>query len=118
MPADQTCVAKVGDRVRIEWEDIQDFSDEDWNGDVDVIDTATLTTQGIVIESFYNSSRCLKIARDHSISESTYHGCRAIPAGAVTCVLNYSTDEEWEQGGGYFKVVGESIYPSTGDSTV
>ena len=89
---------KKGTPVRVTWNDIQDYADDDWNGDVDAVVSATMHTYGIVAEDCKKSHRDLRLARDESEDEDTLHGLRAIPTGCIVSVqLQEPSAELWDK---------------------
>ena len=88
---------REGTPVRIEWNDTQDYSDDDWNGEVEALVSATMLTYGIAITRVDPSMRDFPVARDRDFEEGTYHGARVIPCGCIVSVRDLSTGAElWD----------------------
>jgi hypothetical protein len=84
--------------VRVEWEDIQDFSNDDWNDDSLEADTASIVSIGWVAKE-YRGGRVLTNAKDFSPDDGQYRSVVAIPAGCVTAVQVLEVaGEVWDVG--------------------
>lgn len=70
--------------VRVEWEDIQDLSNDDWNDDLEA-DTASVVSLGWIARD-YRGGRVLHLAKDWSPDDEKYRSVVALPAGCITGV--------------------------------
>jgi len=81
--------------VRVEWEDIQDLSNDDWNDDLEA-DTASIVSIGWIARE-YRSGRVLHLAKDYSPDDEKYRSIVALPAGCVTGVQELMRGRElWD----------------------
>lgn len=88
---------KRGQRIELEWEDIQDYADDDWNEDPDYYDTASLRSILYVAFDFNDGSRVLRVSKDWAVDDDTPRGVRCVPPGCVTSVRSCITGEElWD----------------------
>jgi len=92
-------VLKKGTVVEVEWADIQDASEDDWNDPDAKARTANVYTLGYVQDDFTEGNEVIVVARDYSPEEDRYSGQRAEPVGVVLGIRvldNSRTLEFWE----------------------
>lgn len=87
---------EAGSHVELEWEDIQDYSDDDWNEDPEYYDTATIRTVCYIAFDFDISHRCIRISRDWD-EDGHPRGVRVLPKGVITSMRDLETGSEiWD----------------------
>ena len=83
--------------VRVEWEDIQDLSNDDWNDDLEA-DTASIVSVGWIARE-YRGGRVVHLAKDYSPDDDKYRSVVALPAGCITAIQRLDVgDELWDVG--------------------
>ena len=96
---------KAGAIVLLEWDDITDHSDSDWNDTPDALPTSGMKTIGFLASTWKPTHMVVRVCRDISADEGTYHGVRALPAGCINSITNQETGEQWELTGLTFRKV-------------
>lgn len=89
-------VIAAGTPAVIDWNDITDHSDSDWNDTPDTLCCATLRTWAVLASDWRPNHSVVQLARDFDLEEDTFHGVRTMPCGAMVSIKNIRTGEEWE----------------------
>lgn len=91
----------AGMMVIVEWEDIQDLQNEDWNANFNSVTTASVQTIGWVATDYRRGERTFLLARDYTCDEeggNTYRSVMAMPAGCITGIHVLETGAEvWDK---------------------
>jgi len=98
---------KQNSLVMVEWVDIQDSSEEDWNDPSVLNTTANVKAVGWLFRDFTRKSTTLYLSTDWCPDENRYSGKRSIPAGCILNIRKVAVDtlEEWENVGTKWSVV-------------
>ena len=85
-----------GTLVRVEWEDICDLTNDDWNDDLEA-DTAGIVSLGWVAKDYSDRERKLLVGKDWSPDDGKYRSVIAFPVGCIIGVTELHTGRElWD----------------------
>ena len=100
----------AGAPVVVEWNDITDYSDIDWNEDWGEFPTSGVQTIGWLGETWKPGHMTVHLARDRD-DEGKPRGVRAFPAGCFSTIthINPVTIAQWELSRLVFRRVGDAV---------